>query len=82
MVNWELEFGSTYNAFIDCTLRLDEVKKKDSLRVGIMCLGAPAGGINTAVRIAGRLCLNRGHTPLGIRNGFSGLANDEISRTH
>lgn len=44
-----------------------------------MCIGAPAGGINTAVRTAGRLCLRRGHVPLGIRNGFSGLVADEIS---
>ncbi|KAI8841755.1 phosphofructokinase-domain-containing protein [Chytridium lagenaria] len=40
--------------------------------------GRPAGGMNAATRIAARLCLNRGHTPLGIRNGFSGLIRDEI----
>jgi 6-phosphofructokinase len=41
-------------------------------------MGAPAGGMNAATRIAARLCLNRGHVPLGIRNGFSGLVRDEI----
>lgn len=34
--------------------------------------------MNAATRIAGRLCLNRGHIPLGIRNGFSGLCRDEV----
>lgn len=43
-----------------------------------MCIGAPAGGINAAVRIAGRLCLNRGYTPIGIHDGFSGLVDDKV----
>lgn len=34
--------------------------------------------MNAAVRIAGRLCLNRGHIPIGIRNGFSGLVADQV----
>lgn len=34
--------------------------------------------MNAATRVAARLCLNRGHTPLGIRNGFSGLLRDEV----
>jgi 6-phosphofructokinase len=44
-----------------------------------MNIGAPAGGMNAAVRVATRLCLNRGHVPLGIRNGFSGLVQDEVA---
>ena len=35
--------------------------------------------MNAATRTAARLCLNRGHTPLAIRNGFSGLLRDEVS---
>jgi 6-phosphofructokinase len=35
--------------------------------------------MNAATRVAGRLCINRGHVPLGIRNGFSGLVRDEVA---
>lgn len=49
------------------------------LRVGIIHIGAPAGGMNAATRIAARLCIARGHTPIAIRNGFSGLVKGEIS---
>lgn len=35
--------------------------------------------MNAAIRIAARICLNRGHVPLAIRNGFSGLVRDQVS---
>ncbi|ORY07484.1 6-phosphofructokinase [Basidiobolus meristosporus CBS 931.73] len=53
-------------------------KSNDSFRFGIMNVGAPAGGMNAATRTAVRLAINNGHTPLGIYNGFSGLANGEV----
>ncbi|KAJ2685710.1 6-phosphofructokinase, alpha subunit [Coemansia spiralis] len=49
------------------------------LRIAILHAGAPAGGMNTATRSAVRLCLNRGHTPLGVHNGFPGLMRGEIT---
>ncbi|KAJ2709904.1 6-phosphofructokinase, alpha subunit, partial [Coemansia spiralis] len=48
------------------------------LRIAILHAGAPAGGMNTATRSAVRLCINRGHTPLGVHNGFPGLMRGEI----
>ncbi|KAG9225066.1 hypothetical protein CCMSSC00406_0008770 [Pleurotus cornucopiae] len=48
------------------------------MRVGIMHMGAPAGGINAATRAAVRYCLRHGHTPLGIHNGFRGLLDDNV----
>ena len=36
------------------------------------------GGMNAATRVATRLCLNRGHIPIGINHGFSGLVNDDV----
>lgn len=48
------------------------------MKIGILHMGAPAGGMNAATRTAARLCLNRGHIPLGIHNGFSGLIRDEV----
>jgi 6-phosphofructokinase len=48
------------------------------LRIAIVHVGAPAGGMNAATRTAVRLALNRGHTPLAIYNGFSGLLSGDI----
>jgi 6-phosphofructokinase 1 len=47
-------------------------------RLAIMHSGAPAPGMNNAVRAAVRLGLDKGHTMLGIRNGFTGLIDEEI----
>ncbi|KAK3641430.1 6-phosphofructokinase, alpha subunit [Elasticomyces elasticus] len=43
------------------------------MRVGIIHVGAPAGGMNAATRAAVAYCLTRGHTPVGLYNGFPGL---------
>lgn len=43
------------------------------MRIGIIHVGAPAGGMNQATRGAVAYCLTRGHTPLAIHNGFPGL---------
>ncbi|KAJ2329063.1 6-phosphofructokinase, alpha subunit, partial [Coemansia sp. RSA 2673] len=60
----------------DSKMKLPEAKR---LRIAILHAGAPAGGMNTATRSAVRLCINRGHTPLGVHNGFPGLMRGEIS---
>ena len=46
---------------------------KRRLRLAVMHSGAPAPGMNTAVRAAVRLGIDRGHVMLGVRNGFDGL---------
>lgn len=51
-------------------LRLPEEKR---MRVAIVNVGAPAGGMNPAARAAVAYCLTRGHTPIAIHNGFPGL---------
>ena len=48
------------------------------LRIAILHAGAPAPGMNTAVRVAVRLGLDKGHIMLGVRNGFDGFSNGEI----
>ncbi|KAJ3215492.1 6-phosphofructokinase, alpha subunit [Dinochytrium kinnereticum] len=76
------DFTAAYDAYIEShilTANGNQNKQNEKLRVGIIHMGAPAGGMNAATRIAARLCLNRGHIPLGIRNGFSGLIRDEIA---
>lgn len=56
-----------------------ELPKHDQLRIGIIHIGAPASGMNAVTRTAVRLCIARGHIPVGIRNGFNGLIRDEVS---
>lgn len=48
------------------------------MRVAIMHVGAPAGGMNAATRAAVRYCLKQGHTPLAVHNGFKGLLDDAV----
>src|SRR5512136_2100077 len=52
------------------------------IRIGVMNAGAPAPGMNTAVRVAVRLGLDQGHIMLGIRNGFEGFAKGEVDELH
>ncbi len=47
-------------------------------RIAILNTGAPSPGMNTAVRAAVRLGLDKGHIMLGVYNGFQGLADNEI----
>ncbi|TPX32006.1 6-phosphofructokinase [Synchytrium microbalum] len=75
------DFTAAYDAYIEATLLASGpgARKTDlPLRIGIVHVGAPAGGMNPATRTAVRLCLNRGHTPLGIRDGFVGLARGDV----
>lgn len=44
------------------------------LRIGVLHAGGPAPGMNTAVRAALRLAMNRGHRVMGIHQGMRGLA--------
>jgi len=48
------------------------------LRLAVMNSGAPAPGMNTAIRAAVRIGLDRGHIMLGINNGFQGLIDGQI----
>ncbi|KAI8576357.1 hypothetical protein K450DRAFT_257387 [Umbelopsis ramanniana AG] len=70
------EFKLDYEAYKATTVVDDprmKVEAHQKLRVGIIHVGAPAGGMNAATRTAVLYCLNRGHTPVGIFNGFPGL---------
>ncbi len=49
------------------------------VRLAILNAGAPAPGMNTAARAAVRLGMDRGHTVLGVRNGFAGLVEGNIT---
>jgi 6-phosphofructokinase 1 len=47
-------------------------------RLALLTAGAPAPGMNTAVRAAVRLAVDQGHQMLGVRNGFDGLVRGQI----
>jgi 6-phosphofructokinase 1 len=44
------------------------------MKIGFINVGAPAGGMNAAVRAAVAYCLSRGHQAVAIHNGFAGFA--------
>jgi 6-phosphofructokinase 1 len=48
------------------------------LRIAVVHSGAPAPGMNAAVRAAVRLGLDAGHVMLGVRNGFAGFIEGRI----
>jgi 6-phosphofructokinase 1 len=50
----------------------------DSLNILVMNAGTLAPGMNSAVRTAVRLGINKGHRVFGVRNGVKGLINNEI----
>lgn len=52
--------------------------EEQSKRIGIMHAGGLAPGMNAAARAAVRLGISRGHTMVGIRNGFPGLRDGEV----
>ncbi|HLF91465.1 MAG TPA: 6-phosphofructokinase [Anaerolineales bacterium] len=48
------------------------------LRLAVMHAGGPAPGMNTAVRAAVRIGVDKGHILMGIRNGFEGFIAGDI----
>jgi 6-phosphofructokinase 1 len=47
-------------------------------RLAILNAGAPSPGMNTAVRAAVRLGIDKGHIMLGVNNGFQGLIDGDV----
>jgi 6-phosphofructokinase 1 len=47
-------------------------------RIAVLHAGGPAAGMNTAVRAAVRLGLDRGHEMLVVQNGFDGLLEGKV----
>ncbi|KAI9512025.1 phosphofructokinase domain-containing protein [Russula earlei] len=74
------EFRENLEGYIaTSTLERDQLlPPQKRIRVGIMHMGAPAGGMNAATRAAVRYCIRQGHKPLAISNGFKGLLDDNI----
>lgn len=72
----DAEFEEFLHAFniTTATDKPDMLLPEDKrMRVGIIHVGAPAGGMNAATRAATAYCLTKGHTPVALHNGFPGL---------
>lgn len=75
------QFAEEYEAYNASTILDDRSRllpEHQRMRIAIIHLGAPAGGMNAATRTAVRCALNRGHTPLAVYNGFPGLVRGSI----
>ncbi|KAM0521713.1 hypothetical protein ACHAPE_002273 [Trichoderma viride] len=73
----DTEFSDQYKSYLTTTnVLIDDHKlpEKNRMKIGFINVGAPAGGMNAAVRAAVAYCLSRGHEPLAIHNGFAGFA--------
>eukprot|EP00050_Salpingoeca_kvevrii_P014369 m.35420 g.35420 ORF g.35420 m.35420 type:complete len:820 (-) comp5719_c0_seq1:47-2506(-) len=70
-------FNEELNLYLR-TRRLRVHQEEKSFRVAIFHVGAPAAGMNTAVRVAVRYLLGAGHSVMAVCNGFEGFVADEI----
>jgi 6-phosphofructokinase 1 len=73
-------FVDAFETFLTLTRarpRRPEAGQKQ-LRLAVLHSGGLAPGMNTAVRVAVRLGLDKGHTMLAVLNGFEGLAEGDI----
>ncbi|MDJ0790869.1 MAG: 6-phosphofructokinase [Acidimicrobiia bacterium] len=52
------------------------------LKLGVLHAGGPAPGMNTAVRVAARIGLDRGHEVVAVGGGFKGLEKGRIHDLH
>ncbi|AET37867.1 6-phosphofructokinase subunit beta Ecym_2114 [Eremothecium cymbalariae DBVPG len=52
-----------------------------ALKIAVVNVGAPAGGINSVVYSMAAYCMSQGHIPYAIYNGWTGLARHESVRT-
>ncbi|XP_053733876.1 ATP-dependent 6-phosphofructokinase, liver type [Synchiropus splendidus] len=53
-------------------------QSESNLSIAILNVGAPAAGMNSAVRSAVRVALADGHKVYAVHNGFQGLANEDM----
>jgi 6-phosphofructokinase 1 len=73
-------FGQSYKILQTIQQAAPRPIQADSrrFRLAIVHGGGPAPGMNTSVRAAVRLGLDRGYTVLAVKNGFRGLRNGDI----
>jgi 6-phosphofructokinase 1 len=71
-------FPDMFQIFSDIASVLPE-EVSQGRRIAVMHAGGLAPGMNAAVRAAVRFGISRGHTMLGVNNGFRGLLQDRVA---
>lgn len=77
------EFAQHYNNFLTINYADRDGAKnpaEKALNIAVITIGAPAGGMNSAIRAMAAYCYSRGHKPFAIHNGWTGLARHESVR--
>ncbi|CAG8813647.1 5570_t:CDS:2, partial [Racocetra persica] len=74
------EFAQGFDAYLSTSFMENKASLQGNhcLRIGIIHIGAPAGGMNAATRAAVRVAINHGHKPIAIYNGFTGLLQENV----
>eukprot|EP00096_Caligus_rogercresseyi_P010466 TRINITY_DN3820_c0_g1_i1.p1 TRINITY_DN3820_c0_g1~~TRINITY_DN3820_c0_g1_i1.p1 ORF type:complete len:799 (-),score=216.24 TRINITY_DN3820_c0_g1_i1:374-2605(-) len=89
--NWEKAVelrGKSFKGNLETYLNLSKYKPKTvslegkGKRIGVIHIGAPACGLNAAVRSFVRNCIADGNIPFGIHNGIEGFVDGEIEEMH
>ncbi|CAK7199438.1 6-phosphofructokinase, alpha subunit [Sporothrix eucalyptigena] len=73
----DTEFSDQYRSYMMTTtvqLNKELLPTEKRMKIGFINVGAPAGGMNSAIRAGVAYCLSRGHEPIAIHNGFAGFA--------
>uniref|UniRef100_A0A7N8XHC6 Phosphofructokinase, liver a n=1 Tax=Mastacembelus armatus TaxID=205130 RepID=A0A7N8XHC6_9TELE len=70
-----VSFENNWNIY-----KLLAFQKPSNFSLAILNVGAPAAGMNAAVRSAVRLAISHGHTIYAVHDGFEGLMNGEVNR--
>ncbi|KAL2707203.1 ATP-dependent 6-phosphofructokinase [Kluyveromyces marxianus] len=58
-----------------------KLAEKNHLKIAIVNVGAPAGGMNSASYSMATYCMSQGHKPYAIYNGWTGLTRHESVRS-
>ncbi|KIH87346.1 6-phosphofructokinase [Sporothrix brasiliensis 5110] len=73
----DTEFSDQYRSYMmTATVNLDakQLSSEKRMKIGFINVGAPAGGMNAAIRAGVAYCISRGHEPIAIHNGFAGFS--------
>ncbi|EDO19484.1 hypothetical protein Kpol_1018p12 [Vanderwaltozyma polyspora DSM 70294] len=76
-----IEHFDNYMAINNADNGIPKLPADKRLKIAIVNVGAPAGGINSAVYSMATYCMSQGHKPYAIYNGFSGLVRHESVRS-
>lgn len=71
-------FKANYRLVESLQVRLNESNSGKKTNIGLVNVGAPCGGMNSANRAVVHYCLNQGYRISGIYNGFHGLESGDV----